>query len=304
MIIFDLGGILMKIITGPESIQGSNEWLDFRKDKIGASDAAIIVGVSPWCTRYQLWRRKIGLDLEQDDNPAMKRGRELEPLAREYLEKEWGHNFIPVVGQNEKYPWMIASFDAWSPDLDVYVEIKCPGPKDHELAKEGKIPEKYIPQLVHQMITCEKEKITYMSFDGSEGIFIDLSIYEFAENYLINLIKEEDEFYYCIMNLTQPELTDRDYTNRSDGEWIVNATAYIAAKKQENFWKKEATFLKERLELSCGGLPSKGAGITLSKGVRKGDIDLNLLVQETQIDIEKYRKPQTQYWRINVNNNN
>lgn len=38
------------------------EWLQVRKSGIGSSEVATIVGLNPWETPYQLWRRKVGLD--------------------------------------------------------------------------------------------------------------------------------------------------------------------------------------------------------------------------------------------------
>lgn len=36
------------------------EWLEYRKDGIGSSEVATILGLNPWETPYQLWRRKKG----------------------------------------------------------------------------------------------------------------------------------------------------------------------------------------------------------------------------------------------------
>ena len=34
-----------------------NEWLEHRKSGIGSSEVATILGLNPWETPYQLWRR-------------------------------------------------------------------------------------------------------------------------------------------------------------------------------------------------------------------------------------------------------
>lgn len=41
-------------------LQNTQEWEKFRLQKIGASDAPIIMGVSPWKTPFQLWLEKQG----------------------------------------------------------------------------------------------------------------------------------------------------------------------------------------------------------------------------------------------------
>lgn len=40
---------------------GTKEWLDFRKNGIGGSDAAAILGLNPWKTNIELWEEKTGL---------------------------------------------------------------------------------------------------------------------------------------------------------------------------------------------------------------------------------------------------
>ena len=38
------------------------EWLQNRSNGIGASEAGTVLGLNPWETPYQLWRRKKGID--------------------------------------------------------------------------------------------------------------------------------------------------------------------------------------------------------------------------------------------------
>lgn len=54
------------------------EWLKIRKSGIGSSEVATIVGLNPWETPYQLWRRKVGLDEPKQENAAMRNGHHLE----------------------------------------------------------------------------------------------------------------------------------------------------------------------------------------------------------------------------------
>lgn len=63
------------------------EWLEARKDGLGASDAASVLGVSPWKTNVQLWEEKCGLLIPEDigDKPAVKYGNDAEPLMRAFF---------------------------------------------------------------------------------------------------------------------------------------------------------------------------------------------------------------------------
>lgn len=70
------------------------EWLDVRKSGIGSSEVATIVGLNPWETPYQLWRRKIGLDAPKDENFAMKAGHYLEDAVAQFWHDETGRAII------------------------------------------------------------------------------------------------------------------------------------------------------------------------------------------------------------------
>ena len=63
------------------------EWLDVRKSGIGSSEVATIVGLNPFETPYQLWRRKRGLDAPQEENFAMKAGHYLEDAVEKNVQK-------------------------------------------------------------------------------------------------------------------------------------------------------------------------------------------------------------------------
>lgn len=49
-------------------------WLEARKDGLGASDAAALLGLSPWKTNVQLWEEKCGLVIPEDigDKPYVR----------------------------------------------------------------------------------------------------------------------------------------------------------------------------------------------------------------------------------------
>ncbi len=53
-------------------IQNTPEWHAFRRKRIGASDAPVIMGISPWKTPYQLWIEKTS-GIESSAAPQQKR---------------------------------------------------------------------------------------------------------------------------------------------------------------------------------------------------------------------------------------
>ncbi len=182
--------------------QQTPKWLEYRKTKIGASDAPAIMNVSPWCTPYQLWLEKMDLAPEKSMNPAMQRGLDLQDKALDCFAQMTGLYAFPDVKQHPKHEFMIASLDGITLDGQYVVEVKCPGKKNHELAKNGLIPDHYIPQLQHQMEVCGHEHMYYFSFDGKDGVVLDVFR---NEKYVKELIEKEEAFWYCMQNGIPPD---------------------------------------------------------------------------------------------------
>lgn len=71
-----------------EKKQTREEWLAERKSGIGGSDAAAILGLSPWATPVTVWLDKTGRSAEKEETEAMRIGTELEDfVARRYMDE-------------------------------------------------------------------------------------------------------------------------------------------------------------------------------------------------------------------------
>ena len=70
------------------------EWLQHREQGIGSSEVATIVGLNPWETPYELWRRKKGIDPPKAENFAMKAGHYLEDAVARFWSDETGQEII------------------------------------------------------------------------------------------------------------------------------------------------------------------------------------------------------------------
>ena len=70
------------------------EWLKYRESGIGSSEVATIVGLNPFETPLQLWRRKVGLDAPKEENFFMKAGHYLEDAVVQFWQDETGRDVI------------------------------------------------------------------------------------------------------------------------------------------------------------------------------------------------------------------
>jgi putative phage-type endonuclease len=277
-------------------VPNTPEWEKMRKEKIGASDAPILMGVSPYDTPYSLWQKK--LDLLPDTQGWTKhldRGHDLEPLAREQISQRLGVALAPQVMFHSSIPWMMATLDGLSPDKKTLVEIKCPGEVDHQKALEGKIPEKYFPQIQHQLEVCELEKGYYFSYDGQQGVLIE---FYRDDKYIKKLINIEKEFMVCLDNLEAPPLTDRDYKPMESLEWSSLASHYRNLSATLARLEKEQKEIKEKLISMCNGQSSAGAGVKVSKCLRKGSVDYAKIPQLAGINLEPFRKNTVEFWKV------
>jgi YqaJ viral recombinase family. len=96
----------------------------------------------------------------------MKYGTEGEKEVLEYFNEKHGLNLKPEQRIHFYYPWLRCSYDGYSMDKTgkkVAVEIKHANKKDHELAKKKEVPEKYYPQLQHQILVEDLDGIYYCS---------------------------------------------------------------------------------------------------------------------------------------------
>jgi putative phage-type endonuclease len=172
--------------------QNTQEWLSWRRGGIGASDAPVIMGLSPWQKAADLLRIKTGQAEERPANGAMQRGKTLEPLARRAYVSHTCIEVEPVCVQSLVYPWMRASLDGLSADGRRVVEIKCPGEKDHQLADSGLVPEKYSAQLQHILAVTGLEEVHYWSFRFGRPVLLTVNR---DDAFVSALIEKESAFW-------------------------------------------------------------------------------------------------------------
>jgi len=273
--------------------QGSEIWLNLRKTKITSTDAAVIMGVSPWKTKLQLYHDKTSNALPSPANERMKRGLELEPIARDLFALKTGLMMRPCVMIRDD--WAMASLDGRETFENSILEIKCPGDKDHEMARKGEVPSHYYPQIQHQIYVSGVEFCYYFSFDGFDGISIKIKK---NEEYIAKLVEEEKKFYECLMKKIPPEISENDYMEREDLEWESLASRWKEINCSIKELEKEEEILRNQIISLAGESNTRGAGISLSSFQKKGNVDYSKIPEISNIDLEKYRKPSTKIWRI------
>jgi len=143
--------------------QGTTNWLEWRRKGIGASEAAAVLGLSPWTHREDLLREKTSpARVQQDDNHHTLRGKKLEPVAREMYEDLMGWGMEVFCASHDEYDFIRASFDGVrKKDHKIILEIKCPSQRWHEHTLTEGVPDWYFAQIQHQLLVNEKAELAH-----------------------------------------------------------------------------------------------------------------------------------------------
>lgn len=282
--------------------QGTQEWHDLRKSKIGASDAPIIMGVSPWCTPKQLWEKKVYTKANEKESPFMKRGKDLEPYALERYNILTDNFSSPKVFISDNYSYLMASLDGLSVDGKTSVEIKCPGREDHEKAKNGIVPEKYYPQLQHQMLVVGCKVCHYFSYVHDDDYA--LIVVERDDEYIAELLEKLKQFWDCVQNFEEPQEIEKAVV-RIDEQFLGLVPGWIEIDNKRKYHQDELKKLdamekpyRDQLIALCDGQTSKGGGLKIMKVTTKGSVDYSAIPELKDMDLEKYRKPSRESWRF------
>lgn len=164
----------------PEEI--NKQWVEARKNGIGGSDVASIMGLNKYSSPLNVWLVKTGREESPDlsDNQAVEWGNRLEDVVAEKFAEE--HPELQVRRRNAtmvslERPWAFANIDRWVTDGHGNVgilEVKTVGMRRAADWDNG-VPLYYLTQVMH-----------YMSVTGYQYAWVAVLIggQEFREYYI------------------------------------------------------------------------------------------------------------------------
>lgn len=290
--------------------QGTPEWLEFRKTHITATDCGKILGKSKWGTALDVYNDKIN-DRKVFQSYAMKRGLELEPLARDFINKKYKANFEPMVLESIETPYMMASLDGLDEKLDYVFEAKSPMEKGMKKALEGEYNEEYTWQCQKQMLVSGKKK-ALLFFWFNE--FVNKEIWIDRDEKMIEDIKFFEDFFY--KNYLLPKAPPP--SNKKDLEIITDDNVLFLAEDLEKIisdisYKREGLKdledKKDMLESQIKEVIGKKDCIFENTNLkhiivgRSTGVDYKRLCADKNIDIKEldnYKKPKTFYSKFSL----
>ena len=181
------------------------EWKKLRHKYVGGSDAAAIVGLSPFSSAYSLWAEKTDRVPPFEGNLTTEVGTYLEDFVAKKFEEETGkkvrrenHSIL-----NDKYPWAIANVDRVVVGEDAGLEIKTTSELNTKSFKNGEYPSQYYAQCVHYIAMTGKQRWYLAVLIGNKE-FKWFTI-ERDEGEIAALMAAEEEFWKHVKDNTPPE---------------------------------------------------------------------------------------------------
>jgi len=183
------------------------EWLELRNTGIGASDIAVVLGLSPWKTPFQLWAEKTGLRPPDDlsDNEPVFWGSRLESIIVEVFGERTKR---PVLRAGEllrsrAHPWALSTLDAWTGEGGPLwpLEIKTTSSRHADAWAEGP-PDHYMAQVQQQLLVTGEERATVACLLGGQRlIWCDI---EREERWINMILRHGAEFWRLVEERDPP----------------------------------------------------------------------------------------------------
>lgn len=182
-----------------------------RQKLIGGSDAAAILGISPWKTPLQVYLDKVQPRSEEPDRNKARvfaRGKRMEPYVIDLLAAEEG---LSIAARGNRYvdpelPFLAAEIDAETDD-GRNIEIKTVSPfKAFEWGEEktDSIPVHYTAQAMHGLMVTGRAVCIFGVLIGGD----DFRVYQVErdDETIAAMRAKEVEFWRMVQDQTPPDI--------------------------------------------------------------------------------------------------
>jgi putative phage-type endonuclease len=268
--------------------QNSQEWLDARKKYRTASEAAIVMGISPFTTPDNFKLIKAGVK-KQYYSAAMKQGHDLEDIVRQRSNKHFKRDFKDECWANGDY---MASLDGI--DGDTLVELKVSDRTYRDL-KDGITPDYYYAQ-VQQQLYCSPAKYGYIVAYSPKADDIAVSdLIELDYTFMQRVSEAWDKFDA----MPVPQVADLS----EDNEVVSLFNDYESLKDQADKIKAQMDDVKMRLVERADDRSILASGFKLTRGKPRVTYDYKRAATKAGVDLEQYRKESEGAWTITMPRN-
>lgn len=210
------------------------EWLQARKNGIGTSDAACILGLNPWKSNVALWEEKTGRRQPEnlDGKPVVVYGKNAEAPLRDlfildFPQYQMNYSEFGMIANLPGHPWLFATLDGDLTEISTNRKGVYEG-KTTEIMRatqwaewNGKLPQHYYCQLLHQLLATQydfavlKAQIKEHAYNtqnepAATKIYIRHYTIELSDDGVKEgmeiMLEKECAFWECVQKDTPPPL--------------------------------------------------------------------------------------------------
>lgn len=206
-------------------------WLEARRTHVTATDAAAIVGLHPYKSRFDVWASKQGIGDSDPENEPMYWGTALEGAVADRYARDTGRALVRIpegeIVVHPRLPWLAGTPDRLVPAVPCGLECKTAGHRSAErwgMAGEGLLPEEYTVQCA-----------VYMALYGWDAW--DLAVLIAGQDYRVYNLRRDAELEGMVLDECARFYTDHIKTavppapDASPGCAAWLARTYPAARK-------------------------------------------------------------------------
>jgi putative phage-type endonuclease len=291
-----------------EIVQGTDLWHSFRLKGIGASEAPIIEGISPYRSKRDLFLEKTGKPTTSDNEDKsyiFALGHKTEGIIRKEFQDLMKVEMKPICVIHPKYDYLRASLDGFDPKHGV-LEAKLVSQEVLKNAKNGEIPNHHYSQIQHQLEVTGADIAQYFAHDGKKnGALVEIRK---NQEYINNLLDLEHAFWADVKNNNIPALSEMDYLVPENDELLRELRdAKEHAENTAMFYEE----LKAKIISTYGHSKIAGGGIKIFKSLRQGTLNLlkvpeiekaaNEIKEKLDLEyLEKFRSKSSESWTVKI----
>lgn len=203
-----------------QNYNSREEWLAARKNGIGGSESAAVLGASPFQSAYQLWALKTGWIKEgsgiRQDNADI--GHAIEPVAAQLFSARTGWEVVNMgdfcIATDERWPHLFATHDVFTEDSDRglgVVEIKAVSGGASAQWRDGP-PLYYQIQIQQEMLIAGATWGAFAVLFGGPSWRFAIFPQEFHDGFADRLIRDTDQFWQRVLNQDPPDVDHSEHT--------------------------------------------------------------------------------------------
>ncbi len=221
------------------------EQQDIRAKGIGASEVAALVGLDPYRSPIDIWRRKVEGERSEANNHT-RRGRFLERAILDWYAAETGRAIRP--GSTAAYrrnPLVLATPDAMAADR--VIEAKAPSWRTAHEWEDGSVPERYVAQTTQQMIVAGVEIADVVAYVDEQLSIVTLHL---DPELAASLVEAIDTFWnkYVLTRTPPPPDASESYAEWVKGRFAKTRGEIIDAPAEAEEWARKLVNAKARRE--------------------------------------------------------